>query len=368
MAERIPTLGVEEEFQLLDAETFDLRPGIDEVLPEARRTLTDADVESELQASQVEIGTPVCDTLDDVRRELMRLRRALASAAERRGCRLAATATHPWATADDAELTPKPRYETIGEHYAQLAREQLICGCHVHVCVEDREVAVQALDQARPWLSPLLALAANSPFWRGDDTGYASYRTEIWAAWPTAGPPLPLSSWQEYQSVTDALVASGVVPDHGMLYWDARPSRRYDTLELRVTDVCLSVDDAVLVAGLARALVLTGVRAALAGTPAPQVRHEVVRAAHWRAARSGLSGELVDPRTWRPAPAAEVVGGLLEHVRPALEVTGDEAEIRELAAAVVGRGNGADRQRAAYARRGELKDVLAAVVEATAAG
>jgi carboxylate-amine ligase len=124
----------------------------------------------------------------------------------------------------------------------------------------------------------------------------------------------------------------------------------------------------VLVAGLARALVLTGVRGALAGTPAPEVRHEVVRAAHWRAARSGLSGELVDPRTWRPAPAAEVVGGLLEHVRPALEVTGDEAEVRELAAAVVGRGNGADRQRAAYARRGELKDVLAAVVEATAAG
>jgi carboxylate-amine ligase len=364
MAERIPTVGVEEEFQLLDADTFDLRPGIDEVLPDARRALA-GDVEPELQRSQIEVGTPVCDTLADVRRELVRLRRALARAAARRGCLLAATSTHPWATAADASLTAKPRYEAIGEHYAQLAREQLICGCHVHVCVEDRELAVQALNHVRPWLAPLLALAANSPFWRGADTGYASYRTEIWAAWPTAGPPLPYASWQEYEEVTEALIGSGVVPDHGMIYWDARPSRRYDTVELRVTDVCLSVDEAVLVAGLARGLVLTGVRAALAGDPVPDVRQELVRAAHWRAARSGLTGELVHPLTGRAAPAFDVVAALLAQVRDALEITGDHEEVRELTAAVLGRGNGAVRQREAYARRGELVDVVKAVVAET---
>jgi carboxylate-amine ligase len=365
--ERVPTLGVEEEFQLVDAETLDLRPGIDEVLPEARRALPDQ-VDAELQRSQVEIGTPICATLADVRRELVRQRRTLASAAARRGCLLGASGTHPWATADDAALTRKPRYEAIGEHYAQLAKEQLICGCHVHVCVEDRDLAIAALNHVRPWLAPLLAVGANSPFWRGADTGYASYRTEVWAAWPTAGPPLPFRSWREYETVTDDLVASGVVPDHGMLYWDARPSRRYDTVELRVTDVCLTVDDAVLVAGLARGLVLTGVRAALAGDPFPAVRHELVRAAHWRAARSGLSGDLLHPLTGRPAPAFDVVAALLAQVRDALEITGDHEEVRELAAAVLGRGNGADRQRAAYARRGELSDVARTIVAETLPG
>ena len=308
----------------------------------------------------------MCETLADVRSELVRLRRALAAAAERRGCRLAATATHPWATAAaDAAFTPRERYRTIGEHYAQLAREQLICGCHVHVCVEDRELVVHALNHLRPWLAPLLALAANSPFWRGEDTGYASYRTEVWAAWPTAGPTVPFSSRAEYEQVVDDLLASGVVPDAGMVYWDARPSRRYDTLEVRVTDVSLTVDGALLVAGLARGLVTTAVRAATGGVPAPAVRPELVRAAHWRAARSGLGGDLVHPVGGRPAPAADVVAALVDHVRDALDDAGDAAEVAALLEDALRRGNGADRQRAAYRRTGDLRAVTELVVRET---
>ena len=358
------SLGIEEEFQLVDAETGELRPHVDAVLPEAREVLGE-EVQPELQRSMIEVGTPVCSDLTEVRRELVRLRREVAAAAEVKGCRIAALATHPTARWEDQEITGKARYRRMAAAYRRLAWDQLICGCHVHVGIADRELAVAALNRVRPWLAPLLALSANSPFWESVDTGYASYRTELWARWPTAGPPGEFASRAEYDALVDALLASGTIPDTGMVYFDVRPSQRFETLEVRVADVGLTVDDAVLLGGLARALVRTGAQAAQEERPFTRWRPELVRGAHWRAARWGMTAELVSPVTGRPAPAGEVVDALVEHVTPALEAVGDLEEVTALVDQVRRRGTGAERQRAAFARRGSFDDVLALAVEAT---
>jgi carboxylate-amine ligase len=358
------SLGVEEEFQLVDAETGELRPHVDAVLPEARESLGE-EVQPELQRSMIEIDTPVCSDLDEVRRELVRLRREVATAAEATGCRIAALGTHPNARWEEQEITGKARYERMAAAYRRLAWDQLICGCHVHVGIADRELAIAALTRLRPWLAPLLALSANSPFWESVDTGYASYRTELWARWPTAGPPGEFASRAEYDALVDALLASGTIRDAGMVYFDVRPSQRFETLEVRVADVGLTVDHAVLLGGLVRALVRTAAEAAQEERPFPRWRPELVRGAHWRAARWGMTAELVSPVTGRPAPARDVVEELLDHVRPALEASGDLEEVIAMADQVHTEGTGAERQRAAYARRWTFDDVIAMAVEAT---
>jgi glutamate---cysteine ligase / carboxylate-amine ligase len=358
------SLGVEEEFQLVDADTGALRPAVEAVLPDAREALGE-EVQPELQRSMIETGTPVCSDLGEVRRELERLRREVASAAEARGLRIAALGTHPTARWQEQEITPKARYEQMAADYRRLAWDQLICGCHVHVGIADRELAIAALNRVRPWLGVLLALSANSPFWESVDTGYASYRTELWHRWPTAGPPAAFASRAEYDALVDALLASGTIPDTGMVYFDVRPSQRFETLEVRVTDVGLTVDDAVLLGGLARGLVRTAAEAAQEERPFPRWRPELVRGAHWRAARWGLTAELVSPRTGRPAPAWEVVDALVDHVRPALEAAGELDEVSALLEQVRGRGTGAERQRAAFAEAGSFDDVLAMAVAAT---
>jgi carboxylate-amine ligase len=358
------SLGVEEEFQLVDAETGELRPHVDAVLPEARESLGE-EVQPELQRSMIEIDTPVCSDLDEVRRELVRLRREVATAAEATGCRIAALGTHPNARGEEQEITGKARYERMAAAYRRLAWDQLICGCHVHVGIADRELAIAALTRLRPWLAPLLALSANSPFWESVDTGYASYRTELWARWPTAGPPGEFASRAEYDALVDALLASGTIRDAGMVYFDVRPSQRFETLEVRVADVGLTVDHAVLLGGLVRALVRTAAEAAQEERPFPRWRPELVRGAHWGAARWGMTAELVSPVTGRPAPARDVVEELLDHVRPALEASGDLEEVIALVDQVHTEGTGAERQRAAYARRWTFDDVIAMAVEAT---
>jgi carboxylate-amine ligase len=359
------SLGVEEEFQLVDADTGALRPAVETVLPDAQEALGE-EVQPELQRSQIETGTPVCSDLGEVRRELVRLRREVAAVAEARGLRIAALGTHPTARWQEQEITGKARYRRMAADYRRLVWDQLICGCHVHVGIADRELAIAALNRVRPWLGVLLALSANSPFWESVDTGYASYRTELWHRWPTAGPPGEFGSRAEYDALVEALLASGTIPDTGMVYFDVRPSQRFETLEVRVTDVGLTVDDAVLLGGLARALVRTAAEAAQEERPFPRWRPELVRGAHWRAARWGLAAELVSPLTGRPAPAWEVVGALVDHVRPALEAAGDLEEVSTLVEQVRGRGTGADRQRAAFGEAGSFDDVLAMAVSATA--
>ena len=331
----------------------------DEILPFAKDALGDQ-VEAELNRSQVETGTRVCTTLAEIRAELERLRRLLREAAARAGCSVVSAGTHPTAAPEDSEVNPaKERYRRLEQEFQAVAREQLVNGCHVHVGIADRDLAIEVLDRVRPWLAPVVALAANSPFWAGADSGYASYRTEVWTRWPLTGMPEPLASRADYDGLVTALQAVEALPDATFLYWDVRPSARYQTLEFRAADACLTVDDAVMVAGLWRAIARTAAEEARAGEPRAVLRGELIDAARWRAARYGVQGTLVDLTEGRTAPAGAVVDRLLAHLRPALEAAGDWDEVNGLVERTLACGNGAMRQRAALACRGEMADVLA---------
>ena len=350
---------MEEEFCVVDAATGELRPVADEILPLAKDALGDQ-VEAELNRSQIETGTRVCVTLAEIRSELERLRRLLRDAAARAGFSVMSSGTHPVAAPEDSEVNPaKERYRRLEREFQAVAREQLVNGCHVHVGIADRDLAIEVMDRVRPWLAPVVALAANSPFWTGADSGYASYRTEVWARWPLTGMPEPLASRAGYDGLVAALQGVEALPDATFLYWDVRPSARYQTLEFRAADACLTVDDAVMVAGLWRAIARTAAEEARAGEPPVVLRGELVDAARWRAARYGVEGTLVDLVEGRTAPAGAVVDRLLAHLRPALEAAGDWDEVSGLVARTMAAGNGAMRQRAAFARRGEMADVLA---------
>ncbi len=362
------TLGVEEEFLLIDADSRRLRPWVDEVLPRAHDDLGEGgEVAREFKLSQVETVTPVCRTLDELSTEITRLRRTVMVAAEQVGAHIAAAGTHPFSHWRDegSEVTPKESYLGLERDYQRLAREKIICGCHVHVGVPDPEVAVHVLNRVRPWLPAILALSVNSPFWLGEDTGYGSFRTEIWRRWPTAGTPEPFASRREYDRLVDVLLRTGSIDDPSRAHWDVRISPHLPTLEFRVTDVCLTVDDAVAVAGLVRALVRTCHAAVLEDTPPPRPRAELLRMATWRAARYGLDGDLVDVVGERSLSAADMLDTLLDLIRPALDEHDEWDVVSGLVHQVVQRGTGAARQRRAFERARQLEDVVDFVVNAT---
>ena len=355
------TIGVEEEFLVVDGATGELRPDGPALLPAARARLG-KDVAPELHRSQLEINTSVGESLADVRADVVRLRRGLVAVVAEEGHRLAASGTHPFSSwTEDPNVHPK--YEIVEREYQQLAREQIICGLHVHVGIEDPELAITVVNGIGPWLSPIVALAANSPFWNGRDTGYASYRTELWRRWPMAGTPAPFVDRADYESLVDTLFRTGSIDDHARIYWDVRPSAKFPTVEFRVADVGMTVDDTVMVAGLVRGLAAT---VAAESRPAHRVRPELLRAATWRAARYGIGDELVDAEAGEAMPARALIERFLDRLRPALRGLGDWDEVSDLVARVLADGTGADRQRRALAEAGDLRAVLDFIVAETA--
>ena len=360
------TLGVEEEFLLVNPETRRLVPKADAVLAHAPAD-GETTVKHELQLAQVEAGTAVCRTLAELRAEIVGLRRTLAAAAESAGCRIASAGSHPFPPGDDSRVTPKPAYLRLERDYQVVTREQLVCGCHVHVGIADPEMAIRVMNRVRPWLPTVLALAVNSPFWLGEDTGYASFRTEIWRRWPMAGTPEIFASRAEYDELVELMLKTGAIDDPARIYWDIRPSARFDTLEFRITDACLRVDEAVMIAGLFRGLARTAHDEEVAGRAPLRPRPEMMNAAIWRAARYGVEGELIDLSGKRSIAADEAVRDLLVRVRPVLEDAGDWADVEGRVEAVLEEGTGATRQRRAFARAGELADVVDLVVAETVA-
>ncbi|HYQ15408.1 MAG TPA: YbdK family carboxylate-amine ligase, partial [Polyangiaceae bacterium] len=288
------TLGIEEEFHLVDLRTRQLTPRAGEVLgglADSSHTYA-----AELQQTVVETNSRVCARLDELTSHLREVRAELVEVARGLGIGVAAAGTMPLSMAE-VELTETPRFRRMLADYQLLVREQLICGMQVHVGVDDRDLAVNSLDRLSSWLPPLLALSVSSPFSHGgDDTGYASSRSLIWSRWPTTGSPGPLASAAEYDAMVEDLVASGAISDKKMIYFDVRPSAHLPTLELRVCDACHEVETVALIAGLFRAAVTREVTAARASTPSLAVHPTLLRAAMWRAARSGLEAELVDLR------------------------------------------------------------------------
>jgi len=363
------TVGVEEELLLVDLTDGSPRPLAGPVVRAADDPADEGGpggVEKELKREQVELNSDPSDDLSAIRADLHGLRDRLAESAGRHGLGLAALATSPVPV--DPTSTRDARYEQITRVYGLTARELLVNGCHVHVSIGSREEGVAVADRIRPWLAVITALACNSPFWQGVDSGYASYRQRVWSRMPSAGPTEPFGDLAGYDRAVEQMISSGAAMDAGMVYLDARLSRDYPTLELRIADVCADVDDAVLVAGLCRALVETAAREWAEGAPPAEVRVEVLRGAAWRAARSGVSGDLVDTLSARPAPAADVVERLVAHVEPALRAYGDLERVWSSTQRVLDEGTGADLQRAAYCvNQGDLVEVVRDAVARTTA-
>jgi carboxylate-amine ligase len=356
------TLGVEEELHLVDIGTGELAARA----PELLENLSSQSYGFELQQSTVETNTEVCQSLDELDRDIRRLRRDLISAARPRRLGVAAVGTVPLDNSPTLDVTPTRRFTKMHEDYRLLVEEQLICGTQVHVGVADRDVAVAVSQRVLPWLPVFLALSASSPYWHGHDTGYASIRTMIWQRWPTAGATGPIADAAEYDALIDDLISTGVIADAKMAYFDVRPSAHVPTVELRVCDACPLVDDAILLAGLFRGLVAQEVDSVSNGEPP---RHTVAapvhRAAMWRAARSGLTADLVVAGNRKAMPATEAVQALLNEIRPQLEQLGDWNTVHDLATAAINRGTSAERQRAAFRRRGRLTDIVDLVVAET---
>jgi carboxylate-amine ligase len=358
----VRSMGVEEELLLVDPASGSACGMAGAVLGAA----DDGSVEEELQREQVETGTrPVVDA-GELAAELRRWRAAAADGAEQEGIAVAALATSPLPV--EPHVFPEDRYERMAERFGLLAREQLTCGCHVHVEVASPEEGVGAIDRVGPWLPVLRALTANSPYWQGRDTGYASYRTEVWGRWPSAGPTELFGSAAAYDATVEAMTGTGTVLDTGMIYFDARLNRKLSTVEVRVADVMLEVDDVVVFSALARALVTTAARGWQDGSRPEAVRTEVLKLAHWQAAHAGLAHDLVDPRTTRPAAASVVVDALCDHVGDALREAGDDDLVRDGVARLVREGTGARRQRETADRHdGELCAVVEDAVTRTRA-
>ncbi|BDZ50286.1 hypothetical protein GCM10025867_25270 [Frondihabitans sucicola] len=356
------TLGAEEELHLIDLETKRLSARAPQLLSK----LPGDRYGAELQRTTVETNVPVVTSLSDLRREILLLRKDLVDVASQSDLAIAAAGTAPRSEFADFELTTTGRYGRMQEQYRLLVDEQLICGLQVHVGVSDRDLAVQIAGRVAPVLPALLALSASSPFWNGQDTGYASIRSIIWQRWPSAGATGPMRNAAEYDRMVQDLIGSGVIADAKMAYFDIRPSSHAPTLELRTCDACPIVDDAVLIAGLFRAAVrkaeidiVDGKREVVRAAP-------IHRAAMWQAARGGLAGELLDLGAHpERLPAAQAVRQLAAVLRPQLEELGDWNDVEGLLEQTLARGNSADRQRAAYAERGWLDDVVDLVVKET---
>jgi carboxylate-amine ligase len=364
---QIYTLGVEEEYQIIDPITRDLSSSAIPLLQEARQLLGES-VQHEMLLSQIEIFTPICQTLLDVREHLARLRGGVITAAERIDKQIAAAGTHPFAQWQDQHLSPGERYHSIQQHYQQLTHEQSIFACHVHVGIANRDEAVQVLNHARGWLALLLAVTGNSPFSQNRDTGYESYRTEIWARWPFSGPPQCFSSLSEYDTLLNALTLPNTIDNAREVYWDMRLSPRFNTIEVRIVDVCLTIEETVTAVGLIRALIQTCHELVLHEEPFLPIRQEILRVAHWQAARYGLDAHLIDPRTGQITPARQLLAQFLQFVRPALLAQGDWETVSKAIETLVQKGTGATRQREVYLQTGRLHDVVDFVVKETAKG
>jgi carboxylate-amine ligase len=360
------TLGVEEEFQIVDPESGELRSHVSELLASSASVLGDQ-IKRELHQSIVEVGTKICADVSELRSEVFRIRRDLASSAERVGLAVAAAGTHPFADWKEQVLSPGVRYDSIVEELQQLARSLLIFGLHVHVAVPDRQVAVELMNQARYFLPHLLALSTSSPFWMGRDTGLKSYRTTIFRRFPRTGVPDHFNSWSEYENYVKLLVDLKCIDDARKIWWDVRPHPTFGTLEFRVCDVPTRPEDAVTIGALCQAIIVKLYRLYRSNMGFRLYRRALIEENKWRAARWGLDGKLIDFGRRAEVPMRELALELLEFVDDVLDPLGSREAVNHLHS-ILRDGTSADRQLAVYRQTGDLKAVMRHLIEETREG
>jgi carboxylate-amine ligase len=359
------TIGIEEEFQIIDARG-ELTAHIDTLLVSAR-PLFGEDVKAEMLQSVVEIGTRICNDITEARGELCRLRGGLAELLSRDGLRLASAGTHPFSHWQDQRITELERYKMLEDELQDIVRELLIFGLHVHVGIPDRELRIGVLNEARYFLPHLLALSASSPFWLGRRTGLKSYRSVVWSRFPRSGIPPELGSYDDLENLVDLLVKTGCIDNGKKLWWDLRSHYQYPTLEFRVCDAATRLEEALCVAALAQSICAKLLKLRRNNLGFRRYSAHLVAENKWRAMRHGLSGRLIDFGREAEVPMADLVAELVEFVDDVVDELGCRAEVG-YAQTIVQNGTSADRQLAVFEQTNDLTAVVDAVASETVAG
>lgn len=360
------TVGIEEEYQIIDPVSRDLTPGFQELVRVDDEEALD--VKPELHQCQVEIGTKPCATIAELRTELTAQRRAVIKAANRHGLAIASAGTHPFSNWMNQEMTPKERYLGVKAELQDLAHRLLIFGTHVHVGIEDDEFRIDCLNAARYVLPHILCLSTSSPFWFGRNTGLHSYRSIVFKNFPRTGVPRVFSGWSEYADVVDTLVKTKSIPDASKIWWDVRPHHLYPTLEFRICDVNTRVDEAICVAALLQAVVAKMWKLRRDNMTFRVYPADLIEENKWRAVRYGLGGKLIDFGKKTELPAPEAVRELIDwFLGDVLDELGTRQEV-EYAYHILRNGSSAQRQLATYARTKDLRAVVDQLITETAEG
>ena len=360
------TIGVEEEYQIIDPQTRELQSYITQLLEYDHRFL--GQVKPELHQSIVEVGTTVCHTPQEVREELVRLRRGVMELAALKNLSIAAAGTHPFSHWVDQEITPLDRYIGTQDAMQDLARQLLIFGTHVHIGIEDREFLIDAANVARYFLPHILCLSTSSPFWIGRNTGLKSYRSVVFRSFPRSGVTPVLRGWSDYESYLNTLIATNTIPDGSKVWWDVRPHWKYPTLEFRVCDVFTRVDEAVSVAAILQAIVAKLWKMRRDNITFRVYPSELIDENKWRAVRYGLDGKLIDFGKQRELPARELIRELIGwFIDDVVDELGSRKDV-EYAYKILEHGSSADRQIAVFEKTGDIKAVVDHLIAETREG
>jgi carboxylate-amine ligase len=361
------TLGIEEEYQIIDPETRELTSYITEIL-QPDGSVSIAEIKPELHQSVVEVGSQACDTPAELKHEVIRLRRLVMELARKSGLEIAAAATHPFSSWQTQEITPLERYLGVAADLQDLARKNLIFGTHVHVGIEDKEFMIDAMNVARYFMPHILCLTTSSPFWLGRNTGLKSYRSVIWRNFPRTGTPPYFRSYSDYRSIEETMVKTGAIEDGSKIWWDIRPHWKYPTLEFRFCDICTRVEEAICIAAIFQAIVAKLWKLRRDNMTFRVYRSELIDENKWRAVRYGLDGNLLDLGEQAQKPARDLIRELIEwFLDDVLDELGSREQV-EYAFRILEEGSSADRQLATFERTGDLKDVVDQLMRETAEG
>ncbi len=365
MAHRF-TIGVEEEFQIIDPATCELRSHVMQLVSAASAAIVDQ-VKHEMHQSIVETGTNICENVADLRVEMHRTRGELVAAAERAGLQVAAAGTHPFSSWIDQVISPGERYQHIVEELQQLARSLLIFGMHIHVAMPDKQTTIDMMNMVRYFLPHLLALSTSSPFWMGRNTGLKSFRTTVFRRFPRTGIPEQFESWSAYENFVNLLVKLNCIDTGKKIWWDVRPHPTFGTLEFRMCDVTTKVEEAVAIAALTQALVVKLHRLYKSNQSWRLYRRALIEENKWRAARYGIEGKLIDLGKEEEVPMRALIPELLELVDDVVDDLGSRSAV-EYVNTMLRDGTSAERQLRVFEQTGDLKAVVRHIVAETRGG
>jgi glutamate---cysteine ligase / carboxylate-amine ligase len=366
MKEHTFTLGIEEEFAIIDPETRELRSHIQEILEDGKVVLKEQ-IKPEMHQSVVELGTEICPSIVDARQHVIDLRSRLAELAGRSGLKIASVGTHPFSHWRDQLITQGERYREIVKDMQQLARANLIFGLHVHVGIPNREMAIHVMNQARYFLPHIYALSVNSPFWVGQDTGLKGYRLKVFERFPRTGIPDAFESLSEYEDYCKLLVKTGCIDNAKKIWWDIRLHPFFDTLEVRVCDAQTRVDDTLAIAALIQAIVAKLFKLLRQNITFRIYRRRLLDENRWRAARYGIDGKLIDFGKETEVEERSLLSELLEFVASEVDEFGTQREMAHIER-IMSEGTGADRQLAIWKQTRDMKAVVDHIVAETYEG